>query len=113
MLVDITLLIGLSIGDDATCHGSSYLAYQDVLTVGRSNHDVRMFVLLAGLGQPGLVVVAVLVVHELDLAIDREPVGMNIQRTHEDANHKTLVMEILILFGFLNNYNLAVGRCYY
>ena len=32
--------------------------------------------------------------------------------THEDAYHQSFLMEISILLGFLNDYNLAVSRCY-
>ena len=69
-----------------------------------------MLVLLACLGQPCLVVVAILVHHLLHLAINGEPVGMHIEQTHEDGDHEALLMEILVLHDFLYNHYLTVGR---
>ena len=38
-----------------------------------------------------------------------EPVGMNIEKTHENANHQATIMEIFVLIYFLNNDNFAVS----
>ena len=110
MLVNIALLVRLGIGDDAAGHGSGYLAYQDILASGSGNHHVGMLIFLAGFGEPGLVVVAILVMNELYLAVDGEPVGMHVERTHEDGDHQALVVEILILLSLFHHYNLTVGR---
>ena len=68
-----------------------------------------MLVLLAGLGQPGLVVVAVKVLHKLHLAINRIPVGMHIERTHKDGDHEALIVEISVLFYLFYYNNLTIG----
>ena len=71
-----------------------------------------MLILFACFRKPRLVVVSVLVVYELDFSVNREPVGMNIQRTHKYANHETLIVKILCFLSLLDNYNLAVSRSY-
>ena len=110
MLVDIALLTLLGVGHDATGQGACYLAHQHIFTVGGGNHDVGMLILLTGLWEPGLVVVAVLMMNKLHFSVDRKPVGMHVQRTHEDRNHQTLIVEIFVFLGFLHYHNLAVGR---
>ena len=84
MFVDETFLSGLGVGHDAACHGAGYLSAEDVGTLGRGNHDVGVLVLLACLGQPCLVEVAVAVVYKLHLAVYGEPVGMHVEEAHED-----------------------------
>ena len=37
---------------------------------------------------------------------------MHIKKTHKYANHKTLIMKILIFKNLFNNNNLAIGRRY-
>ena len=69
-----------------------------------------MFVLFAGFWQPSLVIVAILMMYELHASVNGEPVGMNVQWAHEDRNHQSLVVEILVLVCFLNHHYLAVGR---
>ena len=54
-------------------------------------------------------VVAIEMLNKLHLTIYREPVGMDIQRTHEDAYHQSLVMEIGVLFSLFHHNNLAIG----
>ena len=53
--------------------------YQDVRTAADELQLVGMLVLLAGLGQPGLVEVTVLVMDELHLSVNGEPVGVYIK----------------------------------
>ena len=84
MLIDVALLTLLGVGDDTAGYGSGNLAHEDILTLGGGDHHVGVLVLLTGLRQPGLMVVAVLVDDELHLSIDGEPVGMYVPRTHED-----------------------------
>ena len=55
-------------------------------------------------------VVAVEMLHELHLTIDREPVGMDIQRTHEDGDHQALVVEVGVLLSLFDHNDLSVGR---
>ena len=110
MLVDVAFLIVLGVGHDAAGHGSGNLSHQHLLAVGCLDHDVGVLVLLTGLRQPGLVVVAVLMMDEQHPPVNGEPVGMHVEGTHEDADHQSLVVEILGLFSFLDDYNLSVGR---
>ena len=69
-----------------------------------------MLILLTRLRQPCLMVVTVLMMNELHFAVDREPVGMNVQGTHEDTNQQSLVMEIFVFLCLFNDYNLSVSR---
>ena len=112
MLVDVAILALLGVCDDAAGNSSCYLTAEDVLAIGSGDHNVGMLVLLACLWQPRLVVVAVLVLDEFHLAVDGEPVGMHIPQTHKDTDHESLVMEILVLFDFLNHHDATVGRSY-
>ena len=72
-----------------------------------------MLVLLAGLWQPCLHELTVLVLHEFHLSIHREPVGMNIPQAHEDGNHQALIVEVRSVIYFFYYHNLAVCRSYY
>ena len=110
MLVNIALFALLGIGDNTPGHGTCNLAYKDILTVRCGNHDIGMFVLFTGLRKPCLVVVAVLVVYEFDLSVHGEPVGMNVQWTHEDADHQTFVVEIFVFLSLFQHHNLTIGR---
>ena len=113
MLVDVALLLGLGVGHDATGHGTCNLTYQNINTIGGGDHDVGMLVLLAGLRQPSLMIVTVEMLYELHLSIDREPVGMDIQRTHKDRDHESLIMKIRVLLDFLDDHNLSIGRSHH
>ena len=42
--------------------------------------------------------------------IGRNPIGMHVEKTHEDADHETTVVEILILIYLLDNDDPAVAR---
>ena len=57
-------------------------------------------------------VVSVLMMHEFHSAVNRKPVRMDIEKTHEYAYHKTLFMEILVFVNFLYDHDTAVGRCH-
>ena len=110
MLVDIALLVRLGISDDTSGHSSGNLSHQHIFTLRSRNHNVGMLVLLTGLRQPRLMVVTVLVVYELHLSVHRKPVGMHVQGTHEDRDHQTLVVEVLVLLGLLHDDNLSISR---
>ena len=72
-----------------------------------------MLVFLTGFGKPSLVIVPVEMLDKLHLSIDREPVGMNIQGTHEDTDHEALVVEIDMLVSIFHYHNLTIGRCHH
>lgn len=110
VLVDVAILALGGISHDTSCYGSGHLAHQYFLCVGCLDDDGRAFVLAAGFRQPGLMEVAVVMAHHLDVAIDGEPVGMDIGDTHEDGNHEPSVVEVLVLLHFLDDHHLAVGR---
>jgi hypothetical protein len=69
-----------------------------------------MFVLLAGLGQPGFVEITVLVMYEFHAPVHGIPVGVHVERAHEDTDHQSLIVEILIFLHFLDDHDAAVGR---
>jgi hypothetical protein len=52
-------------------------------------------------------------VYGLHLSINGEPIGMYIEQAHKDADHQTLVVEILCLFYFLNDHHFAIGGSHY
>ena len=58
-------------------------------------------------------VVAVEVFHQLHLTVDRKPVGMYVERTHEDGDHQSFVVKILMFLDILYHHDFTVGRCYY
>jgi hypothetical protein len=49
-------------------------------------------------------------VNEFYLTVNGKPVGMYIQRTHEDRDHQSLIVEIFSFFNLLNHNNLTIGR---
>ena len=49
-------------------------------------------------------------VDKLHLAIDGEPVGMYVQRTHEDRDHQAFVVKVLVFLSLFYYHDLAVGR---
>ena len=51
--------------------------------------------------------------HELHSPIYRKPVGMDIGETHENAYLDTPIVEIFVFINFLDDYDLAIGRCNY
>ena len=112
MFVDKAVLSLLGVGNDAARHGSGNLSAEYLLAVRSGEQDVGMLVFLTGLRQPCFMIVAVKMSDELHLAVDREPVGMDIYNAHEDGNHQTAVMEIFILVNLLNDNNLSVGWCH-
>ena len=69
-----------------------------------------MLVLLTGFRKPRLVVVAVLMLYQLHMTVDRKPVGMHVEEAHEYRYHDTALMEILVFIHFLYHHHLAVGR---
>ena len=48
--------------------------------------------------------------HQGDAAVDGEPVGMHVERAHEDGDHEAAVMKIPVLVNFLHHHDLPVGR---
>ena len=113
MLVDVALLLWLGVGDNAACQRTRYLTDENVLALRGLNDDVGTLVLFARLGQPRLVVVAVMMLDEFHAAVDGKPVGVYVPRTHEDADHQSFVVEISVFLHFFNHYNLAVGRSHH
>ena len=77
--------------------------------LGRNDY-IGHLVLITCLGKPSLVEVTVLMLHLFYYTVNREPIGMNIEETHEDAHHDALLLEILILKDLLNHYHLTVSR---
>ena len=69
-----------------------------------------MLVLLAGLRQPGLVVVTIEVLYKLNLTINGIPVGMHVEWAHKDRDHESLVVEIGILLGLFDYNYLTIGK---
>ena len=68
---------------------------------------------LARLGEPCLVVVAVVVSYGLHLAVNGEPVGVYVEEAHEDAHHDAALVEVDVLVDFLDHYYASVCRRYH
>ena len=110
MVVDFVVDALLQIGDDAAGHSAGHLAHQHFVALGGLDDDGAALVLDAGLGQPGGHVVAVVVVHQPDASVHGDPVGVHVQRTHEDGHLEPAVVEIFGLVHLLDDHDLAVGR---
>ena len=110
MFVDVAVLAHVGIGDDAAGHGSGYLTAKDVSALGSGDDHGAAFVVRTGLGQPGSLETAVVMLDELDGAIGGNPVGMDVEQAHEDAHHQTPVVEVFVLLHLLHYHDLAVGR---
>ena len=113
MLVYVTFLSFLGIGDDTAGHGTSNLTAKDILALRCGDHHIGMLVLFACLGQPGFVEVAVEMFHEFHFPVNGEPVGMDVDKTHEYGNHQAAIMEVPVFIHFLYDHYLAVGRSYH
>ena len=113
VLVDIAVFADTGIGDDASSHCASHLPRQYLRTVGCLDDDCTSLVLFARLGQPSFVEIAVVMADMLDGAVDGNPVGVDVEETHEDAHHDAAVVEIFCLFRLFHHDDLAVGRRQY
>ena len=80
------------------------------MAVGGLNEHVGVLILLAGLRKPCLVVVAVLVVHAFHTPVDGKPVGVHVEKAHENGYHEARLVEILVFLHFFHHHHLAVGR---
>jgi len=58
-------------------------------------------------------IVTVEVFNSLYCSVYRKPIGMYVPKTHEDGDHDTTFVEILILFYFLYNNDMSIGWSYY
>ena len=102
----------MGVGDNTACHCSGNLTSQNICPIGRGYHNCATFILLAGLWQPSLMEVAVVMSDQFYGTVNGNPVGMNIPQTHKDANHDAFVMEIFGFFYFLyhNHFPVAGGN---
>jgi hypothetical protein len=55
-------------------------------------------------------IITVEVLYKLNLTINGIPVGMNVERTHKDTYHESLVVEICIFLGLFNHNDFSIGR---
>ena len=51
-------------------------------------------------------------VYMFHMPVNGKPVGVNVEKTHEDAYHDALFMKILVFIHFFYDYDTAVGRCH-
>jgi len=109
MLVDVAVFFRLGVGNDAPCHGSGNLPAQNLRAAVGNEHHVGMLVFFACLRQPCLVEIAVLMMNELHLAVNGEPVGVYIEKAHEDTHHNPLVVEVCVFLNLFDYNHLAVG----
>ena len=112
MLVDVALLIGVNVSDDTSGYGTSHLAHEYLSALRRFYDYRRALIICAGFRQPSSLETTVLMVNAAHRAIDRYPVGMNVEQTHEDAHHDAAVVEILVFLDLLYDHHSAVARSY-
>ena len=62
-----------------------------------------MLVFLTCLRKPRLMVVAIEMTNGGHLAIHGEPIGMDIEKTHENGYHDAPVVEVTVFVNFLNH----------
>lgn len=110
VLVDVGLCSPASVCDDASCHGSGHLAHRQAASAVGEDADGGALVLGAGLGEVRRQEAPGVVLDVLDLALGRKPVGVHIERRHEDADHDGAGVEVLVLVYFLDGDYLAVDR---
>ena len=110
MLVNIAILTFLGIGYYTACHSTGNLTTEYIYTIIRGDDSVSHLVLFTCLRKPRLVESTILMMYEFYLAINREPVGMHVEKAHEDTYHDTTLMEILVLVNFLNHNDATISR---
>ena len=113
MVVDIAFLSFLGIGDDASCHGSSHLAYEDFVSRSRLYDNRGAFVFGRSLWQPCLFEVSVVMAHHLYESLHGKPVGMDIGDAHEDADHQPSVVEVFVFVYLFDDHYVSVCRCHH
>lgn len=52
----------------------------------------------------------ILMMYEFHASVNGIPVGMHVERTHEDTDHQSLVVEIPVFVHLLDDHDTAVGR---
>lgn len=112
MLVDAGLVAGLGVGDNAAGDGAGNLPHEHVLALGSADQDGRSLVFGAGLGKIGRQEAPGLMGNESHLAIDRIPVGMDIENAHEHRKLDTAAFEDLGFVYLLERHDLAVDARY-
>ena len=83
---------------------------KDLRSVRCFEDNGASFVLLTCLRQPGFMEVAVIVAYILDRSVGGNPVGMHVEKAHEDAYHDAPVVEIFVFLRLFHHDDLAVGR---
>ena len=105
----MALLTRFGVRDHASSHSAGYLTdhHRDA-GAGLDNHQ-RTLVLGGRLRQPCAQMSATLVLRAKDGALHGIPVGMHVERTHENADLQPFVVEMVVLVRRLDDYHLAVA----
>lgn len=109
MVLDRGLDAGVGVGHDTAGHRPGNLAHEHQLPFRRTDDDGRALVLGARFGEVGGTAAPVVVLGIYHLAVDGEPVGVDVQRRHEHRELYAAAFEVLPLVGLLQGYHLAVG----
>ena len=103
----------LHIGDDATCHGTGNLFGKDHPVLGSFNYNVGVFVFVARFGKVGSMEVSIYVGEMYYLSRHGHPVGVGVEKRHEDGDFYSFVVPKLLFNPLLDGNDPSVGRGIY
>lgn len=113
MTVDRSLMSATGVSDDPSGHGSGYLAGHYPHSGGGKDPDSAPLVLGACLGEIGRQEAPAVMSHILHLAVDRIPVGMDVEGGHEHGKHYGIRFEIFRLEYFLYGHDMPVDGAHH
>lgn len=107
MIVDIGLVALTGVGDDASGHCSGDLTHGDAVAVGL-DADGAPLVVGARLGEVGGEEASAVMAHVFHGAVDGIPVGVDVERRHEDGEHDGLRVEVFTLVDLFDGDDVSV-----
>ncbi len=110
MIVDIGALARTGICDYAPGHSPRYLSNHKSAAIVHCDAHGAALIVGAGLRQVGRQEAAAVMGHVIDRAVNRKPIGMHIERRHEDRHHHRLRQQPFALEHTLHGHHLAVDR---
>src|SRR5574344_152338 len=110
MLINIALFTFLCISHYSAGNCTSYLAAKHLTAVSCLYQRISTLILLTGLRQPCLMIIAITMIYSQHLSFHRKPVGMYIEKTHKNGYHQSFLMKVLILFHFLYHHHFTISR---
>lgn len=108
MLINSGFLTLLSVSDNAASHSTGHLTHRDTLPVVAEDTYCGALVLCTALRKIGRQKTTAMMTHILYRAVNREPIGMDIERRHKYRYLNGFALQIFRLEHLLHNHHLAI-----